>query len=220
MRKVFFPFDPVLVYYLIISGVFLASFFVCYIMTHSKLWLGLFLITASLAFFFCFFFRDPERNITSDPKAIVSAADGKVLAIELVTESEYIKGEAIQIITFLSPLNVHVNRSPIAGKVEWIKKTKGYHKPAFSPDAKLNEQNEIGLVNDKGQKFLIKQIVGTLARRILCRLEIGQTIKTGERIGIIQFGSRTDVFIPPDSEVTVKAGDLIKGGETIIGVLK
>ncbi len=212
------PFDPILTYYLIGSGFFLAGGVVGYALTRSQFFTLAIVLSVLAALFFCFFFRDPDRTIPTEPNVIVAAADGKILAVNTVQENDYIKGEAQQIITFLSPADVHVNRSPIAGTVEWVQHSKGGHKPAFSEGAPKNERNSVGLVTASGQKYLVRQIVGTLARRILCRVKVGDTLQLGERFGIIQFGSRTDVFVPLNCEIKVKVGDKIVGGETVLAV--
>ncbi len=214
------PFDPILSFYLFGTGVFLGGSVLSYHFTRSQffVWTGVLAVLVSL--FFAFFFRDPHRTIPSSANLIVSSADGKVLAINDVTETDYINGPAKQIIVFLSPLNVHVNRSPVAGTVKWVHQSKGSHKPAFAEGAEQNEQHSIGLVDDAGRKYLVRQIVGTLARRIVCRVGKDATLKRGERFGIIQFGSRTDVFVPIDCDIKVTIGDHVRGGETILGVLK
>lgn len=189
-----------------------------YYLTKSQFFAWIFIVITLISLFLIFFFRDPERQIPADSGAIVSAADGKIIAINRVHEPDYIQGEAIQVVTFLSPLDIHVNRSPVRGRVEWVRISTGAHRPAFSEQAQDNAQNSIGLITESGQKYLIRQIVGALARRILCRVSEGDSLQKGERFGIIQFGSRTDVFMPPDCEVKVSVGDRVKGGETIIGV--
>lgn len=211
------PFDPLLVYYLLGTGIIFGGSAIAWYWTHSQffVWMAVFAILASL--FFCYFFRDPFRDVPREPGLVVSAADGRVLAINRVTENDFVKGEAWQVIIFLSPLDVHVNRAPVAGTIEWTHFAKGAHKPAFAEDAGKNEQNSVGLVTPDGERFLIRQIVGTLARRIVCRVQKNDQVERGERFGIIQFGSRTDVFIPIQYDIRVKLNDRVKGGETILG---
>lgn len=169
-----------------------------------------------LAAFFAWFFRDPERQIPSTPGAIVSPGDGKVTAIVKVdVEGE----ERTRISIFLNVFNVHVNRSPIAGvirKVEYRKGKFGNAMGAVSADA--NEQNVV-TVEGEGQTVIFKQIAGLLARRIVFTKTVGDLVARGERIGLIKFGSRVDVIFTSDSEVSVKIGDHVAGGSTILAVV-
>ncbi|OQY29812.1 MAG: phosphatidylserine decarboxylase [Candidatus Cloacimonetes bacterium 4572_55] len=214
------PFDKILLYYLTGGSAFFCLSAFLYWHTSSKFFLWLTFLTIFVNLFFCWFFRDPHRSVPQEANLVISAADGKVLEIKEIYEPDYIQADTKQIIIFLSPLDVHVNRSPVAGTIEWVSRSKGAHKPAYSDDAERNEQNSIGIKDEQGQKFLVRQIVGTLARRILCRVEEGASLDRGQRIGIIQFGSRTDIFVPVSCEIKVNVGERVKGGETILGVLQ
>jgi phosphatidylserine decarboxylase len=167
--------------------------------------------------FTLYFFRDPERVIASDSDGIViSPADGKVVVVADIDDAEYFKGPAKQISIFLSPLNVHVNRNPISGTVDYYRYVEGEYLVAFHDKAsELNERTHIGIRNDR-MKMVVKQIAGAVARRIVCELKVGDTVRVGDRFGMIKFGSRTDLIVPREMVVEVKLGDRVVGGETII----
>jgi phosphatidylserine decarboxylase len=166
-----------------------------------------------------FFFRDPDRIPSAKPEnAILSPADGKVIAIQQVEEREFLRGKALKISIFLSLTNVHINRIPLAGVVKY----KNYHpgKFALAFRDKASEDNEnmlVGIECGNGLRIAVKQIAGFVARRIICKAQIDKTYGTGERYGLICFGSRTELFLPVDTKVTVKPGDRVRGGLTIIG---
>jgi phosphatidylserine decarboxylase len=170
-----------------------------------------------LAAFFMWFFRDPERSIPSDPGAIVSPADGKVTeVVEVKLEGKIWKRISI----FLNVFNVHVNRSPISGVIRGAQYQEGKFLNAMNPAcAACNEQNTV-TVEDGGQRVIFKQIAGLLARRIVFTKKIGDHVRRGERVGLIKFGSRTDVFLDPAAEISVKPGDHVKGGSSILGFLR
>ena len=162
------------------------------------------------------FFRDPERVSPSGDNIIISPADGKVVSIKKITENEFFKGEALQISIFMSPLNVHVNRIPVSGKVSHLRYVPGEFFAAFEDKAsEKNEQTIIGLENNRG-KVLFKQIAGFVARRIVCNLQVGDSVSAGARFGMIKFGSRVDVFMPPSSIPKVALDQTAVGGETIL----
>jgi phosphatidylserine decarboxylase len=181
------------------------------------------LICLLLFIFILYFFRDPERNIIKDEEKILSPADGKVVEIVEEEDKEYSKSQVKRISIFLSVFNVHIQRAPVAGNVEMVKHKKGKFLPAWEPLASMdNEQNSIGITfNNKGKtkKILVKQIAGILARRTVAWIKEKDDIKLGQKIGMIKFGSRVDVLFPKEIEVTVKIGDKVKAGETIIGVM-
>jgi phosphatidylserine decarboxylase len=167
--------------------------------------------------FTLYFFRDPRREIPSDPAGIVSPADGKVISIGETRNAEGYGGPAQTVAIFLSVWDVHVNRIPVDGKIVRIEYRKGEFKKAYLSDAsEHNEQTRILIENPKG-KVLVKQIAGILARRIVCRAREGELVKKGDRFGMIKFGSRTELFLPPTVHLLVSVGDKVKGGETIIG---
>lgn len=181
-----------------------------------------FLAFASLVIFVFFlqFFRNPKRNITLNDSAVLSPADGKVVVIEKVFEPEYLKQDCLQISVFMSPLNVHLNRVPMDATVEYYKYHPGKYLVAFHPKSSLlNERNTAVLVNRKGQKILLRQIAGAVARRIRFYLKEGQEVKQGQELGFIKFGSRMDIFLPLDAEITVTMNQIVKGGQTILAIL-
>ncbi len=181
------------------------------ILAFFQIWIGV-VIFVALAMFMAFFFRNPHRQIPTEEDIIVSAADGKVTRIEDRQEGKFVS-------VFLSPMDVHVNRSPIAGKVTDVKLFKGKKAPATSNEAsQTNERNAITIVGEK-MTVVCTQIVGILARRIVCNAKVGDDLERGELYGLIKFGSRTDLLMPKSVEIYVKVGDRVTGGETIIGKL-
>jgi phosphatidylserine decarboxylase len=170
--------------------------------------------------FLAYFFRDPERIVPAGEDLILSAADGEVISIKPIHDVEFIGKEGTMISVFMSVFDVHVNRIPLSGRVDYVKYNKGKFLPAFEDKASLeNEQNELGLDTTKG-KIILKQIAGILARRIVCKIKPGDQVKTGRRFGMIKFGSRVDLFLPKNVEIKVKLNQKVKAGETIIGVFK
>lgn len=178
------------------------------------------LLFALLTVFVTFFFRDPDRSFEPRPGLIVSPADGKVVVIDTLTDHEFVGPGTIQVSIFLSVFDVHVNRLPADGRIEYVNYNPGKFLAAFEEKASmLNEQTEIGMVTDNGQRLAFKQIAGMIARRIVCRLKPADRSVAGKRFGMIRFGSRVDVLLPADSRLAVKLGDRVKGGETPIGFL-
>ena len=189
----------------------LVPFVIAVVLAFFGWWLvaGLFLFVTA---FMLYFFRDPERTVPTEPGLIVSAADGRVTRID---EAEDHKTVSV----FLSPLDVHINRSPITGIILKIDYIKGHKKPATSDEASLvNERNSL-VIEDGDLTVTCTQIAGILARRIVCWPREGDTLERGQRFGLIKFGSRTDIRMPADCEVQVKIGDRVKGGETVIAKL-
>ncbi|MEK6649787.1 MAG: phosphatidylserine decarboxylase family protein, partial [Bacteroidota bacterium] len=166
------------------------------------------------------FFRDPERLTPSGENLIIAPADGRVLHVREVDQPEYLGGKATVVAIFMSPLNVHVNRNPITGTVQHLRYVHGEYFAAFEDKAsEKNEQMVIGMENRFG-KVLFKQIAGFVARRIVCELKDGESVKAGERFGMIKFGSRVDVYFDPGAEVRVKVGDVTAAGETILAAYR
>lgn len=173
-----------------------------------------------LAVLFLFFFRDPERVVAAPPDAVLSPADGRVMVAGDPT------GEAVpdgspwrQISIFLSPMDVHVNRVPVGGRVTRVMHKKGRFLPAYRAEAgDLNERCEIWVDHD-GQTVIFRQIVGVLARRVVCRIAEGDLVRTGDRFGVMKFGSRMDVFLPATAVLAVRAGDRVVGGVTVLARL-
>ena len=164
------------------------------------------------------FFRDPERVIPAGDNLVVSPADGKVVSIADVNQDPMFREAVTRVSIFLSPLDVHINRSPVTGTVEEIKYQPGKFLAAYKEEASLsNEQNALKIADQKGRPLGVVQIAGVLARRIVCRVKRGQQLGRGDRFGLIMFGSRTDTYLPAGCRVEVKEGQRVKGGETILG---
>jgi phosphatidylserine decarboxylase len=163
------------------------------------------------------FFRDPDRTAPDVPGAVLAPADGRVMAIVDVTDPWV--GPAVRVSIFLSPLDVHVNRAPVGGLVKNVEYVAGRFLAAYRPEA--SEENERCTVSVEGEqvRVAVKQIAGVLARRIVCRVRPGDTLQAGERYGLIRFGSRTDLVVPRGTQVRVRVGDRVKGGESVMGVL-
>jgi phosphatidylserine decarboxylase len=179
------------------------------------------IVLSILTIFVISFFRDPDRRILVDEGVIVSPADGKVVKIQDVKSDAIYGGDAVCISIFLSIFNVHVNRAPYEGVIKKVVYNHGKFLAAFNDKASLlNEQNSVLIEAKNGKKILVKQIAGLIARRIVCWVKKGDKVERGLRYGLIKFGSRVDIFLPPDTELNVKVGDKIKGGINIIGRLK
>ena len=173
-----------------------------------------------LGAFFAFFFRDPERVIPGEPHAILSPADGEVKYVGVAEPGVAPPGEWKQISIFLSPMNVHVNRIPAAGTVTRVSYTPGKFLPAYRHEAAaVNERSEVWIDRGNGETVVARQVVGVLARRVVCRARVGEQVHAGQRFGIMKFGSRMDVFLPLRANPTVAVGQMVRGGETVIAVL-
>jgi phosphatidylserine decarboxylase len=167
--------------------------------------------------FFAYFFRDPQRPLPADPAAIVSPADGKVIIVDEVREDRFLRGPAKRLAIFMNVFDVHVNRAPVAGSVADIRHQPGKFKAAFLKETdRLNEQQATLLDRDGGGRVLVVQIAGLLARRIIGFVKPGQNLARGERLGMICFGSRVDLYLPPECEILVKVGDRVKAGSSIV----
>ncbi|WP_084696308.1 phosphatidylserine decarboxylase family protein [Salisaeta longa] len=178
-------------------------------------------LAVALVAFTVYFFRDPDRTtppVARNGEAFVAPADGRVVEVVQENEPLYLKGPSTRISIFLSPLDVHVNRAPANGVVEYVKYRPGDYLVAWHPKAsEKNERSEIGTRHPSGSKVLFKQIAGAVARRIVFHVETGDTLRAGERFGIVKFGSRMDVHVPPGVEVTATVDDVVRAGETVLG---
>ncbi|MGP8330196.1 MAG: phosphatidylserine decarboxylase family protein [Methanosarcinaceae archaeon] len=173
-----------------------------------------------LAGFMMYFFRDPTRTIPDVENAILSPADGQVLSIEEIEEDEFLHQPVNKISIFMSPLNVHINRIPISGQVDFLRYQPGKFLAAYRPESSAeNEQAVIGITGN-GVNILFKQIAGILARRIVCGLAEGEQVKIGEKFGLIKLGSRVEVYLPKKLKVTVELNQRVTGGESILGVIE
>jgi phosphatidylserine decarboxylase len=206
----------------VISWLTFFAFFILFLIFNQPILLVMTILTAIFSVFNLGFFRDPERQISEDPNVIVSPADGKVITITKVKEEDFFRAEVSRISIFLSVFNVHVNRSPISGNVEHFSYKTGAFLAAFKENASLeNEQTVIGIVDDKNRKVMFTQIAGAVARRIICHLREGFKTKKGERMGMIRYGSRVDIyFLDKEVDIKVKLNQKVKAGESILGVFK
>ena len=175
-----------------------------------------------LGAFFVFFFRDPDRQTPAGANVdtvALSPADGRVLVAGAAVANAAPPGKWKQVSIFLSPMDVHVNRVPVSGTVTRVHFTPGRFLPAYHQDAAAdNERSEVW-IDHAGQMVVARQVVGMLARRVVCRVEAGADVRAGDRFGVMKFGSRMDVFLPPTAAVVVKVGDVVRGGETVIAML-
>jgi phosphatidylserine decarboxylase len=172
-----------------------------------------------LSGFLLFFFRDPERVHNAPPSAVLSPADGRVMVAGAPTGEATPPGRWQQISIFLSPMDVHVNRIPVSGRVTRVEYHPGRFLPAYEKESgDLNERSEVTVDHD-GQPIVFRQIVGVLARRVVCRTREGAEVKAGERFGVMKFGSRMDVFVPLDAAIHVRVGQMVVGGVTVIATL-
>jgi len=197
----------IVVFVLIVISIFLDSNFIRF---------PLLLLSAFLIIFTLNFFRDPERTVPNKSSIVVSPADGRILFVKDVLDEKFINGKAKLVSIFMSPLNVHVNRIPITGKVEYVKYIQGEYLAAFEDKAsERNERNEIGITSPAGKVFFT-QIAGFVARRIVSDLKVGDSVNIGNRFGMIKFGSRVDIIVPEQWQVKVKKDDNVTAGETIL----
>jgi phosphatidylserine decarboxylase len=181
-------------------------------------WVGAAAGFAVLALAFLAFFRDPDRTAPELPGAVLAPADGRVMVLTEALDPWV--GPAVRVSIFLSPLDVHVNRAPIGGLVKNVEYAAGRFLAAYRPEA--SEQNERCAVSLDGDRarVTVTQISGVLARRIVCRVRPGDTLRAGQRYGLIRFGSRTDLVLPRGTELRVRVGDRVRGGESVMGVLR
>ena len=172
-------------------------------------------LSALLLFFLAVvaFFRIPRRIFTESSAELISPADGTIVAIEQVYEKEYIKGDCMQVSIFMSGTDVHVNRYPCDGTVEYVKFRRGnYFVASYPKSSDLNERTEVGMLLDNGKKIMIRQVAGVMARRIVCYAKEGTRVKQNQEMGFIKFGSRIDLFLPLDFPINVGLQDKVKNG--------
>lgn len=180
------------------------------------------LLTASLLFYLVIlqFFRSPTVTLTQGHKQVIAPADGKVVVIEEVLENEYFKQPRRQVSIFMSPVNVHINRSPVAGVVQYFKYHAGLYLVAWHPKSSTeNERTTLVLKTAGGVEILMRQIAGALAKRIRWYVKEGQALTQGQEFGFIKFGSRVDLYLPLDAKILVNIGDKTKGGVTVVAEL-
>ena len=180
---------------------------------------GVLIIAAAVTFLVLNFFRDPERTAPAGERLVIAPADGRIIAVGPVHEPAYINGQALRVCIFMSPLDVHVNRFPVSGRIGYLEHVAGRFTPAFKDKASEdNERMLIGIERD-GVRILFKQISGSLARRIVADVTVGQQAVAGERFGMIKFGSRVDVLLPLSATVNVRINDRTLAGQTVIAEL-
>jgi phosphatidylserine decarboxylase len=181
-------------------------------------WLIIGILLTLATFAVAAFFRDPERKIPAGEGLLVSPADGKVVSIAEVMGDPIFAEAVMRVSIFLSPLDVHINRVPVAGKIDEIRYQPGKFLAAYEAEAsRVNERNALKIVDRNGLALGVVQIAGVMARRIVCRVKRGDALARGDRFGLIMFGSRTDTYLPKGCRVEVKEGQRVKGGETILG---
>ncbi len=180
----------------------------------ALVWSALVLLPIAIALFF----RDPDRTSPQDPRLVLAPADGRVMFAGSALPDAAPEGQWKQVTIFLSVLDVHINRTPVAGTVMRVEYHPGTFLPAYRHDAHKNERSEIW-IDRGGVTIVARQVVGLLARRVLCRVIPGQSLQPGERIGLMKFGSRMDVFVPPTAVLKVRQGDTVRAGLTVIAEL-
>ena len=178
------------------------------------------LIGLVLSIFIGSFFRDPNRNIPADKRAVVAPADGKIIAIEKVSKSPLFNGNLQKVSVFMTVFNVHVNRIPFNGNIKEVRYFPGkFFSANLDKASSDNEKNAIWIETEGGNRYCVVQIAGLIARRIICRVEKGNPVTRGQRFGIICFGSRVDTYLPQDVDLSVAIGDRTRAGETVLGYL-
>jgi phosphatidylserine decarboxylase len=186
---------------------------------HALKWI-IYILSFLLFVIILQFFRSPNFAIDADEKNVLCPADGKVVVIEETEEAEYLKDKRIQISVFMSPVNVHVNRNPVAGVIKYFKYHPGKYLVAWHPKSSTeNERTSIVIETSAGIPVLFRQIAGAMARRIVWYVKEGEKVDQGQQFGFIKFGSRVDVFLPLGSKINVNIGDVVKGGRTVLAEL-
>ena len=201
------------------DGLPVIVFFVLLTILSAFIHISIGIIFLILLSFCIFFFRDPEREITKGENIVLAPADGKVVAIEQIQDSKISDEPVNRISIFLSIFDAHINRAPVDGEIVYLEYSKGRFLDARNPKASEVNENNFIVLSHKGAKIALRQIAGKIARRVVCKCNKGDKLKIGERIGMIRFGSRTDLFLPMNAEISVKIGDMVKAGITIMGKL-
>ena len=201
------------------DGLPIIGFFVLLTILSAFLYIPVSAIFLVLLGFCVFFFRDPEREITKGENIVLAPADGKVVAIKQIQDSKISDEPVNRISIFLSVFDPHINRAPVDGEVIYLEYSKGRFLDARNPKASEVNENNFMVLSHKGTKIALRQIAGKIARRVVCKCKKGDNLKIGERIGMIKFGSRVDLFLPINAEINAKIGDMVKAGMTIMGKL-
>lgn len=205
----------------IFSGCLLTILLILLSAALDNPWLfGLSLLAGLLTLFVIYFFRDPKRDFAWEENVIVAPADGRIVSIDTVANYPFVEGDVIKVAIFLSVFDVHINRVPADGVIDYVKYVPGkFFAANMDKASEENEHTEIGMTTTGGEKIVFKQIAGLIARRIVCRLDEGDKVLAGSRFGLIRFGSRTELYLPVKSRLLVKAGDRVKGARSVIGYL-
>lgn len=205
----------------IFSGCILTIILIVLSASLDNPWLfGLALLAGLLTLFVVYFFRDPKRDFAWEENVIVSPADGLIVGIDTIANHPFVESDVIKIAIFLSVFDVHINRVPADGVIDYVKYVPGkFFAANLDKASEKNEHTEIGMTTTGGKKIVFKQIAGLIARRIVCRLKEGDKVLAGSKFGLIRFGSRTELFLPVDSRILVKVGDRVKGARSIMGYL-
>ncbi|MGI8580678.1 MAG: phosphatidylserine decarboxylase family protein [Chitinophagaceae bacterium] len=202
----------------VLLGLINTSFF--YYLTLMPVVSWIILIASAIVFLFIVsFFRSPKRNFTVSHPQIICPADGKVVVIEEIFDTEYFNDKRLQVSIFMSPANVHINRIPISGEVLYSQYHKGKYLVAWNPKSSTENERHSVVIKNEDAIILVKQIAGALAKRIVNYLKIGQQVTQGAEMGFIKFGSRVDVLLPIDATVDVKLNQLVKGGVTVLATI-
>ena len=204
---------------LIFGGINVISFYFFSSATPAISWI-IFGVSLVLLLFIISFFRSPKREFTIAHHQVICPADGKVVVIEEMTDVEYFKDKRLQVSIFMSPANVHINRIPMSGNVEYSQYHKGKYLVAWSPKSSTeNERHSVVIKSDKAE-ILVKQIAGAVAKRIVNYLHVGQKVEQGNEMGFIKFGSRVDVLLPVGTELNVTLNQVVKGGMTVLATIE
>ncbi|MBI5075366.1 MAG: phosphatidylserine decarboxylase family protein [Nitrospirae bacterium] len=178
---------------------------------------GVALISLLLTVFMFYFFRDPERKVPEGKNIFVAPADGKIIVIRDILEAEHLHKDVRQISIFMSPFNVHVNRVPCDGRVKTVRHVKGKFLAAYKDEASMQNEHIDMVFETRYGDLLLRQVAGFVARRAVCRKSEGDALQAGERYGLIKFSSRVDIYLPKDAVITVRMGDMVRAGETVLG---
>ena len=208
-------YKTILISAMVFAVINLASF---YYLSFYYPWLTWFIFIATLVLllFIISFFRVPKRKVSLDEKMVVSPADGKVVVIEEIFDTEYFNDRRLQISIFMSPANVHQNRTPVSGEVVYSKYHKGKYLVAWNPKSSTENERHSVVIKNPAAEILVKQIAGAVAKRIINYLSVGQKVEQSAEMGFIKFGSRVDLFLPLDAKVEVKMNQKVKGGVTVL----
>jgi phosphatidylserine decarboxylase len=178
---------------------------------------GIALIPLLLTMFMFYFFRDPERTVPVGRNIFVAPADGKIIVIKDLLETEHLHKDVKQVSIFMSPFNVHVNRVPCDGKVKSVQHVKGKFLAAYKDEASIQNEHIDMVFETRYGDLLLRQVAGFVARRAVCRKSEGDVLQSGERYGLIKFSSRVDIYLPKDAVLKIGLGDMVKAGETVLG---